>query len=150
MSAAKPEKEAHAEARFAAEQHAKLSFWKKFALGIAVLLFAVLCAPLCNVVSSKVIFAEDRQALDPLGFEDAVDGAALSTQGDLPDAGIASSYPPCNVNGKWEPCKPPVAPPEPGSICQICGICCARFALPGFMRNLPPVPPGPEGGDGPR
>ena len=125
MSAAKPEKEAHAEARFAAEQHAKLSFWKKFALGIAVLLFAVLCAPL-------------------------FDGAALSTQGDLPDAGIASSYPPCNVNGKWEPCKPPVAPPEPGSICQICGICCARFALPGFMRNLPPVPPGPEGGDDPR
>ena len=33
------EKEAHAEARFAAEQHVKLSFWKKVALGIAALLF---------------------------------------------------------------------------------------------------------------
>ena len=150
MSAAKPEKEAHAEARFAAEQHAKLSFWKKFALGIAVLLFAVLCAPLCNVVSSKVIFAEDRQALDPLGFEDAVDGAALSTQGDLPDAGIASSYPPCNVNagtvaagnGEWKPCKPPVPPAR--DLCKLLppGVPCSR--------NLPPVPPGPEGGDDPR
>ena len=32
-------KEARAEARFAAEQVAKLSFWKKVALGIAALLF---------------------------------------------------------------------------------------------------------------
>eukprot|EP00964_Phaeocystis_antarctica_P135353 scaffold99736_cov61-Phaeocystis_antarctica.AAC.2 len=65
-------KEAQAEARFAAEQHAKLSFWKMVALGIAALLFLSWIGNAC-LTAAIVTLSKDLK----------VEGSALkNTNGD--------------------------------------------------------------------